>query len=226
MDISTRKFNPLLTITALSVLVFTLIASAKALGWLPISSAQAADATPTTTVERLAEVPQAPPPKEQWHAVEPVVAEPATPTPPAASMRVAEVKQHVIQQKPYAEYGHQSTDSAERYSSCVDCGVVTGITPIAAAGNGPSGIGAILGAVAGGVIGHQIGGGNGRKIATVAGALGGAYAGNRYEGSRISGYEMSIRLDSGEVRSLRYDSNPGFAVGDPIRLAGGQVVRR
>ncbi|MEO6699550.1 MAG: glycine zipper 2TM domain-containing protein, partial [Paraperlucidibaca sp.] len=140
-------------------------------------------------------------------------------------VRVAEVKQQAIQNKPYAEYGNQSKATTERYASCVDCGVVTGITPIAAA-NGPTGIGAVLGAVAGGVIGHQIGGGNGRKIATVAGALGGAYAGNRYESSRVSGYEMSVRLDSGEVRSIHYDNSPGFSVGDAVRIAGGQVVRR
>lgn len=39
--------------------------------------------------------------------------------------------------------------------------------------------GSLLGAVAGGVLGHQIGGGRGRSIATVAGALAGGYAGNQ-----------------------------------------------
>ncbi|WP_148872354.1 glycine zipper 2TM domain-containing protein, partial [Serratia marcescens] len=37
--------------------------------------------------------------------------------------------------------------------------------------------GSVLGAVAGGVLGHQFGGGRGRDVATVAGALGGGYAG-------------------------------------------------
>jgi uncharacterized protein YcfJ len=39
--------------------------------------------------------------------------------------------------------------------------------------------GTAIGAVVGGVIGNQFGGGNGKKLATVAGAAGGAYAGNR-----------------------------------------------
>ena len=39
--------------------------------------------------------------------------------------------------------------------------------------------GSVLGAVAGGVIGHQFGGGHGRSVATVVGALGGGYAGNQ-----------------------------------------------
>ena len=39
--------------------------------------------------------------------------------------------------------------------------------------------GAIAGAVVGGVLGNQVGGGDGKKVATVAGAVGGAYAGKK-----------------------------------------------
>lgn len=42
--------------------------------------------------------------------------------------------------------------------------------------------GSVLGAVAGGVIGHQFGGGRGKDVATVVGALGGEYAGNHDQG--------------------------------------------
>ena len=42
-------------------------------------------------------------------------------------------------------------------------------------------VGTIAGALIGGVIGHQVGGGTGRDIATVAGAAGGGYAGNRVQ---------------------------------------------
>lgn len=41
--------------------------------------------------------------------------------------------------------------------------------------------GSVLGAVAGGVLGHQFGGGRGRDVATVAGALAGGYAGNQVQ---------------------------------------------
>lgn len=56
---------------------------------------------------------------------------------------------------------------------CHDQQVVTkkGDHPIAAP---------LLGAVAGGVIGHQIGGGHGQDIATGAGAVGGAAVGKHY----------------------------------------------
>jgi uncharacterized protein YcfJ len=47
--------------------------------------------------------------------------------------------------------------------------------------------GSVLGAVAGGVIGHQFGGGRGRSVATVVGALGGGYAGNQIQGAMQEG---------------------------------------
>jgi uncharacterized protein YcfJ len=48
--------------------------------------------------------------------------------------------------------------------------------PAPVAHNSPIGIG--LGAVVGGLIGNQVGGGNGRTLATIAGAVGGGYVGN------------------------------------------------
>jgi uncharacterized protein YcfJ len=42
-------------------------------------------------------------------------------------------------------------------------------------------IGTGIGALVGGVLGHQVGGGNGKTIATVAGAAAGGYAGNKIQ---------------------------------------------
>lgn len=42
-------------------------------------------------------------------------------------------------------------------------------------------VGAAIGAVVGGVAGNQVGGGNGKKLATVAGAVAGGYAGKKIE---------------------------------------------
>jgi uncharacterized protein YcfJ len=41
--------------------------------------------------------------------------------------------------------------------------------------------GTAVGAVAGGLLGNQVGGGKGKTLATVAGAVGGGYAGNRVQ---------------------------------------------
>ncbi|MBP3362921.1 MAG: glycine zipper 2TM domain-containing protein, partial [Pseudomonas sp.] len=42
-------------------------------------------------------------------------------------------------------------------------------------------VGSVIGDVAGGLLGNQVGGGTGKKIATVAGAVGGGYAGNKVQ---------------------------------------------
>ena len=46
------------------------------------------------------------------------------------------------------------------------------------------GVGTGLGAVVGGLLGNQVGGGRGKTLATVAGAVGGGYAGHQIEKSQ------------------------------------------
>ena len=55
-------------------------------------------------------------------------------------------------------------------------------TPVAVTSAAPtSGAGALMGAIAGGAIGQQIGGGTGQALATMAGVVGGALLGDRIE---------------------------------------------
>ena len=93
--------------------------------------------------------------------------------------------------------------------------------------------GTAIGAVAGGVIGHQIGGGTGRTLATVAGAAAGGYAGNQvqknmqekdtvsrtetrcktvYEShTKTVGYDVRYRLGK-EESLVRMDHPPGSRI--------------
>lgn len=93
--------------------------------------------------------------------------------------------------------------------------------------------GMVVGALVGGLVGNQIGGGSGRDIATVAGVVGGGYAGreidrNHTGGRRyaetvrecrsvstpreeVVGYEVQYALD-GEVRSMRMERKPGESI--------------
>jgi uncharacterized protein YcfJ len=97
--------------------------------------------------------------------------------------------------------------------------------------------GTALGAVAGGLLGSQIGGGSGRTLATVAGAAAGGYAGNQVqknmqEGDTVSrterrcktvqeshaetiGYDVRYRLgkDEGQVR-MSHPPGPRIPVKD------------
>ena len=61
--------------------------------------------------------------------------------------------------------------------------------------------GAVIGALAGALVGSQVGGGNGKKLATVAGAVGGGFAGREIDrrhvgGQRYTAYEQQCRTVS------------------------------
>ena len=95
--------------------------------------------------------------------------------------------------------------------------------------------------VFGGLLGNQVGGGNGKKLATVAGAVGGGYAGNKAQehlqnrdtytttetrcstvtdtSEKLVGYDVKYELD-GKVSQVRMASDPGRQ----IPVTDGQLV--
>lgn len=102
--------------------------------------------------------------------------------------------------------------------------------------------GSVLGAVAGGVIGHQFGGGRGKDVATVVGALGGGYAGNQVQGAmqerdtytstqqrcktvydkseKMLGYDVTYKIGD-QHGKIRMENDPGTQI--PLD-SNGQLV--
>jgi uncharacterized protein YcfJ len=91
-----------------------------------------------------------------------------------------------------------------------------------------SGAGAVLGAAAGGVAGHQVGGGRGKDVATVLGALAGAYAGNQAEKAvrAETVYTIDVQMDGGGSRSISVKDPGGLAVGSKVRVNGDTITPR
>jgi uncharacterized protein YcfJ len=107
--------------------------------------------------------------------------------------------------------------------------------------------GMVVGAVVGGLLGNQVGGGDGKKLATVAGAVGGAFAGReidrRHTGGQkyteieqqcrtvtepreeVIGYDVQYRRD-GEVSTTRVESKPGAQIllGERDKVVGYDVT--
>lgn len=101
--------------------------------------------------------------------------------------------------------------------------------------------GSAIGAIAGGLLGNQIGGGKGKKLATVAGAVAGGYAGNQTQKSmqendtyttvekrcktvneeheKIVGYDVKYRIGDQEGQ-IKMDNDPG----QQIPVKDGQLV--
>lgn len=109
-------------------------------------------------------------------------------------------------------------------SSCSDCGTVQSVVPYRTEGTS-TGLGAVAGGVVGGLLGNQIGGGSGRKLATIAGAGGGAYVGNRIEKDRNSRtrYKVTVRMDGGNTRSFHL-ADGGWMPGDRVVVSDGRLL--
>jgi outer membrane lipoprotein SlyB len=118
-----------------------------------------------------------------------------------------------------------ATPAPEPRRVCTNCGTVSSISPIEKQGQG-SGAGAVLGGLLGGVVGHQVGGGRGRDVATVAGAVGGALVGNEVEKSnkKTVSYDVRVHMENGSYRTLRYAAEPGYRVGDKVRIENGRLA--
>jgi outer membrane lipoprotein SlyB len=104
---------------------------------------------------------------------------------------------------------------------CPDCGSVSSIEEVTEKGEA-TGAGAVGGAIIGGVIGRQFGGGRGKDLATVAGAAGGAYAGHEIEKRARSTtyYRVSIAMETGGTRYVNVAELNGLAVGSKVRVVG------
>lgn len=114
---------------------------------------------------------------------------------------------------------------------CADCGTVEAVTAVkrpgqvngVAVGNTTIGIGTVAGGVLGGLLGNQVGNGNGKTLATVVGAAGGAYAGNKVEQSMktVTVYDVRVRMNDGSVRNLDISTAP--AVGSKVIVEGNNL---
>ena len=111
--------------------------------------------------------------------------------------------------------------------TCKDCGQVQSIRYVEEKGK-TSGVGLVAGGVLGGVLGHQIGGGTGKTVATVAGAAGGAYVGNKVEQNRNTKghWEVSLKMDSGSMRTLTFSSQPTVHEGERVKVVDGNGGKR
>lgn len=130
-------------------------------------------------------------------------------------------------------YGGNNNSSAR---GCANCGVVQSVQQVYVDGGGSSNnshvLGTVLGAVAGGVLGNTVGKGDGRKAATVAGAVAGGVAGNQIakrnadgSGSDV-GYQVTVRLDNGQIATVTQRENPGVRSGDYVQISNDHVYLR
>ncbi|MFN3883986.1 MAG: glycine zipper 2TM domain-containing protein [Rhodocyclaceae bacterium] len=225
--------HPLIAIAAISVTAFSLFGIAAINGWLPSGKATSSETPAAASAPIIAAAPATEQKPAATPAPEPArtaSTEPSTPKPvvkaapkpaPKPSAKPAPTE---IAQAPVAPVVAPPAPSAPPV--CHDCGVVENIREITQPGEA-TGLGAVAGGVVGAILGHQIGGGTGKKLATVAGAAGGAYAGHQIEKSqrKTTRYEVIVRMNDGTMRTVMMDTMPGWQIGERVRIENGTLVR-
>lgn len=110
---------------------------------------------------------------------------------------------------------------------CNECGTVASIEPVKEKGQG-SGAGAVMGAIAGGVIGHQFGSGSGNDLATAAGAIAGGFGGHEAE-KRVRAttyYRVGVNMENGSYQTVNVADPSGISAGTQVRVSGGNIHLR
>src|SRR6266700_1518777 len=133
-------------------------------------------------------------------------------------------EQHAVKPKPRPV--HQAVvppPPPQVAAICRECAVIEDVRDVEVAGQGSG-----AGAVVGGVIGHQVGGGRGRDVATVLGALGGGLAGNQIEknAKKTKEYQIFVRYEDGTKGMFTQPTPPSWRIGDKVKVINGAIQAR
>jgi outer membrane lipoprotein SlyB len=237
------RLHPLIAAAAISVITVAAAGVGALTGWLPRTSASSA--VPSATIVPAPTVPAAAGPSEptaagaQANVTPPAstpltapATKPATAAPASKRRKPAVVRTQAPVEERHVEQPVVARDDASSpapaalppVAAASTLGTIESVREITQPGEG-SGLGAIAGGVLGGVLGSQFGHGNGRKVLTVAGAAGGAYAGHQVE-KQVRGtkrWEITVRMDSGALRTVSTESEPAWRAGDRVRVISGRL---
>lgn len=237
-DLQPRRMHPLVAAAAGSIVVVSLLGVAAITGVLPVAKSTDGP-TPasnnsqyalTSTTQPSSSSLQSPQAQAQPQTSQQAPQQTSQQTPQQAPQQAQYAPpQAPAQRTPAPQRSYAQTSEApakQRAATCSTCGTVQSVEPIRTQGSA-SGLGAVGGAVAGGLLGNQFGAGNGRTAMTVVGALGGGLAGNEVE-KRVRSetvYRVYVRMDTGTTRYWTYQSAPGVQPGDRVRLENNGLVR-
>jgi outer membrane lipoprotein SlyB len=113
---------------------------------------------------------------------------------------------------------------------CSNCATVETVNVVQVQGNAGY-LGTVGGAVVGGLLGSQIGSGKGRTAAQIAGVVGGAAVGRNIDNNNAAKaapnqhYEVVVRYPNGATKAITYENDPGFRVGEKVRVDNNVLTR-
>ncbi|MGZ3181302.1 MAG: glycine zipper 2TM domain-containing protein [Telluria sp.] len=133
----------------------------------------------------------------------------------------------------YPSYSSYDANASAMYGTIDSITVTRQAAPGTTASSGTA-TGAVVGGLVGGLVGNQVGSGTGRTAATAAGALAGAVVGSQVEAARQANgatyydhdmYQINVRLDNGDYRTIVQDSAYDLRVGNRVRIVDNRVYR-
>ncbi|WP_207003368.1 glycine zipper 2TM domain-containing protein [Trinickia mobilis] len=215
------RIHPLVAGAAVAVILASATGIAAMTGMLPAS--RAVTAPPTQAVPAAAPVASGPVTSPQ-----PYVEQRATQEAPAQP-RVHHHRSAPVEQAPrYANndtYQSQAQTAPRPVAVDPNAGEVVAVNAVQEP-EPTTGLGAVGGAVAGGLLGNQFGAGRGRVLATIAGAVGGGLAGNGIEHAvrKSTTYQVQVRMQDGSYRNFTYSTQPPVQVGERVRVSGDSLT--
>ncbi len=232
MDNQPKKFklHPLTAAAAVAVILLCMTGIAAMTGILPNfnknpapdASAPSTDIAATTTASQPVDT------AATASAPDATPTEAPAPVKKTAVKKPAQVASNQVPPPPQADQPPPAPapDLPPPPPPCPNCGVVESARLVQQQAP-TSGVGAAAGALLGGVLGHQVGGGNGKTLATIAGAVGGGLAGNAVEkNSKTSTqYEVIVRMENG-TRQRFLMNEQRWRAGDQVQVNNGYLAPR
>jgi outer membrane lipoprotein SlyB len=120
----------------------------------------------------------------------------------------------------------EQAKAAVAVALCDQCGTVQEVKQEKRKGKGGA-LGMIGGAVAGGLLGNQVGGGTGKTIATVGGAVGGAVVGNEVQKQVTSKkvWVTTVKMKDGSIAKFEQEPQPAWAAGNVVKVNGQTLTK-
>ncbi|MFM0208029.1 glycine zipper 2TM domain-containing protein [Paraburkholderia sediminicola] len=216
------RIHPLVAGAAVAVILASATGIAAMTGLLPTSHAITEPAQPATPIA--AQIASAPVAAPQSAPVQQTVQQtaPARPrvhhTHSAPAADAPRYTNNQVYQAPYESAPARPV--ADPYA-----GEVVAINTVQAS-EPTTGLGALGGAVAGGLVGNQIGGGRGKILTTIAGVVGGGLAGNGIEHAvrKQTTYQVQVRMQDGSYRNFSYPTQPDVQIGERVHVSGDSLT--
>jgi outer membrane lipoprotein SlyB len=212
------RIHPLVAGAAVAVILASATGVAAMTGLLPTS--RAVTAPPTQMAPLAPQIASAP-----VTSAQPNVEQRATLEEAPAQPRVHHRRSAPVEQAPrYANsdgYQNPAQPAPRPVAGDPNAGEVVAVNTVQEP-EPTTGLGAVGGAVAGGLLGNQVGGGRGRVLATIAGAVGGGLAGNGIEHAvrKATTYQVQVRMQDGSYRNFTYSTQPTVQVGERVHVSG------